>query len=149
MPTILLMRHGHALDPAIDPGQGLSEKGRSDAAGVADRLAAAGVAVDLVHHSGKKRASETAAIIACRIGRDISITRKAGLEPDDDVEGIARGLEKADLSVAVVGHLPFMQILLARLAGNAGNRLIGTATAIHLERSGADWSLVSRYDPAR
>lgn len=149
MPTILLMRHGQALDPAIDPERGLSETGRADAAGVADRLAAAGVTVDLVHHSGKKRALETAAILAGRIGRDASITRKPGLEPNDDIEGITRELEKTDLPVAVVGHLPFMQILLARLTGNAGDRLFGTATAIHLERNGADWSLVNRYDRAR
>lgn len=74
MARLLLVRHGESEHTLRGP-EGLTEVGRSQAAAVAERLAVEGPAV--VCSSTEVRASETAAVIAERLG--VGVTRECGL----------------------------------------------------------------------
>jgi len=147
MTDVVIMRHGHALSAGEDPERGLSEEGRLESREVAGRLAAAGVRVDQVLHSGKKRARETAEILSEAIGGGANPQRRGGLEPFDFVEGMAMELGGVSAATAVVGHLPHLDRLLARLLRRSDAPTLGTSYAAHLRRSGASWELIALYRP--
>lgn len=147
MRDVILMRHGHALSPEFDPERGLSRGGQVESEKVALQIASDGIRVDRIVHSVKKRAEETARILQKRIAPDVSIERRRGLAPNDDVGDIAMEIEKTDLSVAVVGHLPHLPSLLAELLDLKEVPLIGTSCAVHLRRSDGVWSVVNAYMP--
>lgn len=149
MPDVVIMRHGHAMPTEADPDRGLSETGRYDSIYVADQLAAAGVRVRKILHSGKKRAAETAAILTERVGPGAPVEARGGLGPNDEVEAIAAELEAETESVAVVGHLPHLEILLVRLLGKGSAVSLGTSCAVHLKRDGTSWTAIGRYAPHR
>lgn len=149
MPNVILMRHGHAMPVELDMERGLSETGKLETVYVADLMATDGLRVDLVLHSGKKRALETARILAERIGPEASLERRAGLFPHDDVGEVTAELAGAEADTAVVGHLPHLEYLIARLLGGEKTGTLGTSHAVHLVRKEGVWSLVGRYAPHR
>src|SRR6516225_7961587 len=78
MRDVFLVRHGEAEAAARsggDAARALTQPGRDTIAGVGRALAAFGVAVDAVWHSGFVRADETAAIIARALGIDVGTLR--------------------------------------------------------------------------
>ena len=84
------------------------------------RAAAAGVSLDLVVHSGKLRAEQTAGMLAEAVGATNRVQSRTGLSPKDPVRPVAdwlRGVpgEAAKGQVAVVGHLPFLDRLASLL----------------------------------
>ena len=147
MMDVILMRHGHALSPEFDPERGLSEDGRIESERVAARIASDGIRVDRIVHSVKKRAEETARILQKEIAPGLKIERRKGLAPNDSIGDIALEIEKTDLSVAIVGHLPHLPALLAALLDWKDAPLIGTSCAVHLRKSDNIWSVVSAYSP--
>ncbi len=149
MAEVVIMRHGHAMPTEVDPDRGLSETGRYDSIYVADQLAASGVRVQRILHSGKKRAAETAEILTERVGRGASVEMRSGLDPNDETEAIAAELTASPDNVAVVGHLPHLEILLIRLIGKERAPRLGTSCAVHLSRESESWTLVGRYAPHR
>jgi phosphohistidine phosphatase len=149
MAEVVIMRHGHAMPTETDPDRGLSETGRYDSIYVADQLAAEGVRVQRILHSGKKRAAETAEILTERVGRGASVEKRSGLDPNDTTEAIAAELAAAPDNIAIVGHLPHLEILLVRLLGKERAPRLGTSSAVHIARDGESWTLVGRYAPHR
>ena len=57
---IVLVHHGEALGPEVDPMRPLSGAGRVATAGLAAEAAGRGVRPELMWHSGKLRARQTA-----------------------------------------------------------------------------------------
>ena len=66
-----------------------------------------------IHHSGKKRAAQTAEIFATRLAPEKGVKEVAGLNPNDDVQKFADKLQGQEGVLMIVGHLPF----LGKLAG--------------------------------
>lgn len=96
MTRILLARHGETDWNRIGRWQGhadppLNEAGRSQAAELAERLAGDGIAA--VYSSDLKRASETARVVAARLGLDV--VEDAGLREID--VGSWSGLTRAEV----------------------------------------------------
>jgi phosphohistidine phosphatase SixA len=58
------VQHGEAKPSARDPDRSLRKQGRKDVSGVAAFAREAGVEVYQIRHSGKRRAEETALILA-------------------------------------------------------------------------------------
>lgn len=142
---LYLVQHGEAVDKAIDPERPLSEQGRGDVSVMAERLADAGLGVERVWHSGKRRADETAATLAkavCKGRRPEAIT---GIRPNDDVVVFAQDADVWDQDTLVVGHLPFMGRLVSHLvAGDADMPLVAfrPGSVVCLERaSDGNWLL--------
>ncbi len=109
--ALFLVRHGSALSPDIDPERGLSKKGISEVECIAAAASRSGAQVSLIQHSTKKRARQTAEILASELNPADGVEESVGLNPNDDVHQVARDLKGAD-NLMLVGHLPFM----ARLA---------------------------------
>jgi phosphohistidine phosphatase len=111
-----LMQHGEAVAADLDPARPLTGAGRAAVARVAGHAAACGVRIDRIVHSGKLRAQQTAEILADALGC-ADIAAVPGLKPNDDVVAAADSLIDADRpgSVAIVGHLPFLDRLASLL----------------------------------
>jgi len=115
MDTIMklyLVQHAEALPKDVDPARPLSQRGRADAQQVADLLARAGLRVARVLHSGKKRAQQTAELLAVGALPGGKPEPTSGLNPNDPTDELAARASQWDDDTMVVGHLPYM----ARLA---------------------------------
>lgn len=121
--ALYLVQHGKSLPKEIDPEQGLSEEGASDVERIAGVAASYGVMVASIEHSGKKRARQTAQILASALNPEKGVGERSGLNPLDDVEAIAGNL-RSEANLMLVGHLPFMERLASRLVTGSAERRI-------------------------
>ena len=112
--ALYLVQHGKSHSKDIDPEQGLTDEGKAEVARIADVARGYGVKVDAILHSTKKRARQTAEIIAQALEPAGGIKEKSGLKPMDDVTALG-GLIDSAPNVMLVGHLPFMSRLAAWL----------------------------------
>ena len=65
-------------------------------------------------HSGKKRARETAEIMAGVLSPEKGVETCSGMNPLDDVRTFAERL-RLDQDIMLVGHLPFLERLIGLL----------------------------------
>ena len=107
---LYLVQHGGARDEKEDPQRRLTQKGKEETEKVAKLL---NVKCDIIMHSGKARARETAEIFAKYLNAKIS--EEKGLAPLDDVIPWVERLNKEERNIMIVGHLPFLQKLLSVL----------------------------------
>ncbi len=92
---------------------------------MANLLARARVEVPSVVHSGKLRAKQTAEILVAQLNPDSTVQVKGGIGPNDPVEPVAKDISAQDADMMIVGHLPFMGKLAARLvAGDADHAVV-------------------------
>ncbi len=112
---LYLVQHGEALAKAVDPDRPLSERGRADVGRLAGFLERAGVRAARVIHSGKARARQTADLLARAMAPAGVGEVHAGLGPNDPPDAFAAEARAWSDDVVVVGHLPFMGKLAARL----------------------------------
>jgi phosphohistidine phosphatase len=114
---LYLVQHAEAISKAEDPQRPLTERGRDDVARVAAFAARTGLQVRQIRHSGKRRAEETASILAEHLSPTEGVVAISGLAPRDDVRPMAEALSPLMAgqrgAVMLVGHLPFLD----RLAG--------------------------------
>ncbi len=111
---IYLVQHGLSLPKEQAPDPGLSEKGAADTRRIAGVAKGYNVHVDVIYHSGKRRALETAKIFAEFLNPQKGLQPMAGIDPLDDVKVFAVQLEGLG-NAMFVGHLPFMSRLTAFL----------------------------------
>ena len=133
---VYLMQHGEAVSAEVDPDRPLTPEGIAHVSAVAAHAAACGVRVDRVVHSGKTRAAQTAAILAGALGCP-DVLAAHGLKPNDDVvaAGLALIHRDAPGSLALVGHLPFLDRLASLLVtGNPEASVVAFRNAglVHL-----------------
>ncbi len=116
--ALFLVQHGKNLPKEADPDKGLSDEGIKEVENIAATARAHRIVIASVKHSGKKRAKQTAEIFDRALGSRGGVEEMEGLGPLDDVAA----LDVENLKdTMIVGHLPFMQKLVAYLvAGDAG-----------------------------
>ena len=112
---LYLVQHGDALSKQADPQRPLSAAGRRQVEAMGRLLASAGVRPTRVVHSGKRRAQETAELLAAALAAEEAATAMAGLDPKDPVEPLAHALVGWATDTMLVGHLPFLAKLAGRL----------------------------------
>lgn len=112
--ALYLVQHGKSYPKDQDPEQGLTPEGKAEVQRLAEVARNYGVPVRLIRHSGKKRAWETAAILAAALNPSQGVQEMAGLNPLDDVTRLASQLGSAQ-NLMLVGHLPFMERLASYL----------------------------------
>jgi phosphohistidine phosphatase len=120
---LYLVQHGEALSKDIDPDRALSEAGQKDVQRVASFLAGK-VRVARILHSGKTRARQTAEILTAEVAPGLKVEQYGGLGPNDPVEPFVQHVAEWGEDLLVVGHLPFMEKLVARLAADSEERFI-------------------------
>ena len=112
--ALYLVQHGKSLPKEADPDQKLSAQGISDATRIAGVAQGYGVKVAQIRHSGKRRARQTAQIMAKHLTPREQPMEIGGLNPTDDVITFARTLSSQN-DLMVVGHLPFLSRLVSYL----------------------------------
>jgi phosphohistidine phosphatase len=114
---LVLVHHGDALGPDVDPGRPLSESGRAAVERLAAAAAKRGVHPNVVWHSGKLRARQTAEAFwrACNALAEFSATRD--LQPDDPPEWIRDRLRGETREILIAGHFTHLPRLLRVLLG--------------------------------
>jgi phosphohistidine phosphatase len=148
---LLLVRHAKAVSEIEDPQRPLSAEGQSQAKQIAAVIGKVIPQVDVIYHGGKRRAEETADILATAIESLKGVRWRAGLNPNDPVEDLLKELnEEGHDRVIIVGHLPFLGHLASRLlTGSVGSRTVrfAPASAANLSRSGKRWKLIWMVNP--
>ena len=114
---LFLVHHGEAVGPDVDPRRPLSLRGQEAVARIATTLAERGARPDVVWHSGKLRARQTAQECwrACNALAPFSATRD--LQPDDPPEWLRDRVRGESRDILLAGHFPHLGRLLALLRG--------------------------------
>jgi phosphohistidine phosphatase len=148
---LYLVQHGEAVPKEVNPERPLNERGRADVARIASFLGTAGIRVATVLHSGKRRAEQTAELLAAAVGAGARLGKVSGIDPLDPTEEFARMVNDRTEDMMVVGHLPFMAKLVSRLI--VGDEAASTVAfqpgaIVCLERTEeGDWSVAWMLRP--
>ena len=116
---LYLVQHGKAASKEIDPERPLTEEGRKDVWKIAAFTKPLNLCVDCLWHSGKKRAAQTAQLLAEAVKINNAQTAHDGLGPNDDVAALRDELVPASQDIMIVGHLPFLSKLASLLLSSS------------------------------
>ena len=105
-----IVQHGLSLPKERDPEKGLAQEGIEHVRQIAGVARNHGVTVGRIVHSGKKRALQTAEIMADVLKPGGGIEQTSGINPLDDVAEFAARVD-FQANIMVVGHLPFLERL--------------------------------------
>ncbi len=146
-----LVRHAQPVNVSVDPARPLSEEGMREIEKVADHLASRGdVSPEVIVHSGKTRARQTAEVLASRLDPPGGVMEESGLSPNDDIDGWDAILASSP-GAMLVGHMPFMGLLSCVLTQGevcGWNTEFRTAEVSCLEHiDGGDWKLLWHIAP--
>jgi phosphohistidine phosphatase len=138
---LYLVQHGDAVPEQLDPERPLSAAGRREVEAVARLLAGTGTRAVRVAHSGKSRAQQTAELLATALAPGMVPDIMPGLNPNDPVEPMARTIADWTSDVVLVGHLPFMANLAARLVAGDERKPVtafvpGTVVCLQQDEAG-------------
>lgn len=111
---LYLVQHGLSLPEEVDPEKSLSPEGEAASRNIAAFLKEKNIRVDRVWHSSKKRAVQTAQIMAESLSSPETQERK-DLNPMDPVGDFPGEIEALKKDLMIVGHLPFVQKLASLL----------------------------------
>jgi phosphohistidine phosphatase len=142
---LYLAQHAKAASKEADPERRLTEEGQRDIQKVAEFIAPLNLYVDYLWHSGKKRAEQTAEVLAGVIKINKEHVARDGLGPNDDVTALKDELLLSKDDIMIVGHLPFLSKLASLLlAGSESANTVAfkQAGVVCLNRSGENqWQL--------
>jgi phosphohistidine phosphatase len=137
---VLLVHHGEAVGPEVDPLRPLSDAGRAAAGRLAADAARRGVHPDEIWHSGKLRARQTAELFWRACNPMVRIRAVRGLQPDDPPRWMRDELAGDDRSLLIVGHMPHLSRLLELLyAGRAPAVAFPLHGCVAVEREREGW----------
>lgn len=148
--NLFIVRHGEAAGGSPDRARKLTPEGQNEVRVVASQLKNKKVPVTKILHSTRRRAIETAHILAEILGvREIE--EKTFLEPNDPltqaidmIEDTAHSAPAS--SLMLVGHLPFVEDLAGYFLGKNPMR-VTTATVLWLEQQDNKWHCVEALHP--
>ena len=136
---LILVHHGDAVGPEVDPMRPLSSVGRAATERLARDAMARGVKPDAIWHSGKLRARQTAELFwkACNPLAPLSAER--GLLPDDPPQWIRDRLAGETRSILLASHMPYLPRLLALLTGDRSQSHFPLNGCVALDVDGDRW----------
>lgn len=112
---VYLMRHGDSIAGVPDSARPLSTKGINDIQQLAQLIAPLKLHVATIFHSEKLRTQQTAEIIASSIQSDEPMQSRSELSPLHSIDPIYDEIFHWDKDILLVGHMPFMGKLIAKL----------------------------------
>lgn len=123
--NLYLVQHAKAASKDVDPDRPLTEEGCRDLQKITAFIKDLNLKVDLLWHSGKARAAQTAEALAEVVNVETKLSVRDGLAPNDDVKLIKDELLLSKYDVLIVGHLPFLSKLASLLlTGNESTSII-------------------------
>ncbi len=151
---LVLVHHGDAVGPEVDPRRPLSGIGRATVERLALDAAARVVKPAVVWHSGKLRAKETAEAFwrACNPFAEFSATRD--LQPSDPPQWMRDRLRGETRDVLLAGHYPHLPALLSLLVGAEAasfpqHGVVALVSTDDGETFSEEWRLDPRAGPTR
>lgn len=120
---LYLVQHGEARSELEDPERSLTPRGEEETRKISEAAQRQGVCPKKIYHSGKKRAEQTAGIIAAVL--DLPAQVRQGLNPNDDIRPWAERISVETEDLMIVGHLPFLEKLASFLvSGKEGAKAV-------------------------
>jgi len=110
-----IVRHGMARSKEENPERPLNEQGIRDTKKISEFLKPLKLSVEVIYHSGKARARETAEIVAECVESVQGVKERDGINPDDQVKKFAKEIDKSDKDIMIAGHQPFLGRLVSYL----------------------------------
>jgi len=142
---LYLVQHGEATSKDLNPERPLTEKGIQDVKKVSVFLKQANININTISHSGKKRARETASILANALSPNRPSVQKEGLAPNDPIDNIYKEILEKDKDLMIVGHLPHLAKLTSKLLLNSEDKHIiefKPGSVLLLEKTQDYWKVV-------
>jgi phosphohistidine phosphatase len=130
---LYLMQHGQAVPESENPEKPLSREGVAQIQASAAAMRKLGISLDTLIHSPKKRAKQTAALIAEALNYPHSdLVETELVEPLAPVADAIQFLKQyhSSRSVMIAGHLPFLSEMASALLTD------GSRVNIHFENGG-------------
>jgi len=112
--TVYFVQHGKSVPKEENPDRPLSDIGAKEVEEIATLLRENNVKVNIIFHSNKLRAVQTADIIQKHLNASQGIKEKPGMNPMDNVRLFAKEIEKNE-DTMYVSHLPFLEKLISFL----------------------------------
>ncbi len=148
---LYLVRHGNAVAGDNDMLRRLSAEGIAEVKKVADFLKNDGCYIDIIYHSVRVRARQTAEILHERLKVKKPLMQRVGLSPEDPVKKIADFVDQQKNDCMIVGHMPFMGCLVSLLVtGQENCSLVAFPTgavAILEKKNDHPWLITGMVDP--
>jgi len=140
---LYLVQHAKAKSEEEDPTRPLSDEGFRDIQKTALFVRKINPDIEIILHSGKLRAKQTAEILAEALKiKNCTVTEN--ISPLDEPEIIAERIINANKSLMIVGHLPHLGKLAAfLLCGDKNKKIISfkMGGVVCLQRDEGFWSL--------
>ncbi len=139
---LYLVQHAKAASKQMDPQRPLTEQGRRDIQKVAAFIRPLNLSVNCLWHSGKRRAAQTAEVLAEAIETKEGTTARDGLGPNDNVTALRSELASTEQDIMIVGHLPFLSRLTSLLltgSESANTVAFKNGGIVCLSRSEDNW----------
>lgn len=112
--ALYLVQHGKSFSKEQNPEQSLTEEGIAQIKLIGQVARGYNVNVDIIRHSGKKRARQTAEIFSEALQKKTNIEEIQGIKPMDNAKQLACQLKNNE-NAMYVSHLPFLGKLLSYL----------------------------------
>jgi len=147
---LFLVHHGDAVGPEVDARRPLSASGRERVERLAAEVASRGAKPDVVWHSGKLRARQTAEAFwrACNALADFSATKD--LQPDDPPVWMADRLKGETRDLLIAGHFPHLPrllgVLLSTTPASSGDFPPHGVVALETTDAGESWRELWRIE---
>ncbi|MCP4487205.1 MAG: phosphohistidine phosphatase SixA [Gammaproteobacteria bacterium] len=121
---VYLVQHGVNHPKNEDPQKGLTDQAMYDVDKLGAFIAQMNHKYEAVFHSDKKRARQTAQILGKHLKHMLGVHETDCLGPTDDIDVWANRIICSDGDPVLVGHLPFLNKLAARLVSGDENMQI-------------------------
>lgn len=139
---VYLVRHAEAKQGSPDELRPLSEKGVEDATLLGHKLTERQLRVQKIIHSSLKRAKQTASILGDCLGIH-AFEESQDLQPSSSPLAICKLLENSSENLMLVGHMPFMSVLVETLTDHDTSLIFHSPQIACLERNqSGQWSLL-------
>ena len=141
---LYLVRHGEAKSAAEGLEPSLTQRGREAVSRISNWAKQQEVRPVQIRHSGKRRAEQTAQILAEDLKPSGGVVAVSDLSPNDDPRSIVKLVAKEEKQLMFVGHLPFMGRLVSQLLVDDPEKELvrfQTASMACLHRDGDLWTL--------
>ena len=141
---LYLVQHAKAAPKEVDQQRPLTEEGLRDIQKIAGFIKPMNLCVDYLWHSGKKRAAQTAEVLAKVIKVNIAFTERQSLGPTDEVAALRAEFVSIAGDIMIVGHLPFLGKLASLLLAGCESANIVTfknAGIVCMSRSEDRWQI--------
>jgi phosphohistidine phosphatase len=148
--TLYIVRHGRARKGGKDRLRPLTERGIRETRAAADFLKRMGIRPRAIWHSDRVRAIQTARLLK-GLRPAWGLIEQPDMGPADSVGAVMRAIKRARGDVMIVGHLPHLGKLVAKLiGGNTSDEILGfpPSTIVVLSDVEGKWCIEAVIPPA-